>query len=1034
MNPAGFTIKNNRTSLVIYTLIMLIGVQTYFKIGRLEYPEFTIRNAMVITPYTGRTTVQVEQEVTEPLEQTLRQMPEVDKVKSTSKPGISIINVEVKEEYFDMEDIWTDLRNRVEAVRLPDGASRPIVDDDFGEQFPYLYALKSDGFSKREMKDAAEDIRDKLLEQNGVAKVEFHGDQDERIYLEFSSNELAARGLTLDGVIAALSSQNTVAASGEVSSGPERLDLITLGEFKSVEELEEYRLSAPGQSTSLRISDVFDVSREYVDPPQSLSHYNGEQVICISVSMVEGRAVTEVGERVSEAIEEIQNKLPIGLDIEVMFFQPQYVEKSIYDFVANLGQAFFFVVLVMLLFAGWRIAMIVGVLVPSAVLMCFTLMPFFDIQLEMMSIAALIIALGLLVDNAVVVSEQILVRFSEGEERKGAVIETVKGLMIPLLAASGTTIAAFSAIGLATGSVAEFTFSLFAVVSLTLLSSWLLSITVIPLFCYWFLKPLKKDTLVGRGLNRVYQPYESLLRFSLRLKWGYPVLIYVLTLVAAVGMRFVPNIFFPPNERGQFVVDFELPLGTDILETELQVNKLEDWFARENPEMVKSVSAWIGDGGPRWYLSLSPEPANPNYSFLSVITHASDPKEIAYFVEKVNRYTETNFPSARVLAKPLENGPPVGDPIQIRLYGEDMAVLYELRDKVVNVVNQVPGMVDVRDDWGAWIKQVTVDPDPVRSTRLGLNTSSIASALNLQFAGQQVTTLREGEEAIPIVLRSEADYRKRPERLPDLPIFGQTGVFPLSQVASTKIDFLPGSILREDTLRVMTIKGKVRGRFSSQALADIQPLLSELTSRGDWPVGYHIEYGGEQEESAEAQQKLAGGMPIAMSMLVLILIAQFNSMRCFAIIILTIPPMLCGVVPGLLLTGSSFGFMTMLGLLALLGIIVNNAILLIDETNLQLRQGKDLVEGIVDASKSRLRPIVMTTVTTIIGLAPLAISGGGMWSSMAWAMMFGLGFATLLTLILCPVLFYLFFKPREKRSKQPRKLKKTSTKKGKTGK
>ncbi|MDF1754469.1 MAG: efflux RND transporter permease subunit [Verrucomicrobiales bacterium] len=1034
MNPAGFTIKNNRTSLVIYTLIMLIGVQTYFKIGRLEYPEFTIRNAMVITPYTGRTTVQVEQEVTEPLEQTLRQMPEVEKVKSTSKPGISIINVEVKEEYFDMEDIWTDLRNRVEAVRLPDGASRPMVDDDFGEQFPYLFALKSDGFSKREMKDAAEELRDKLLELDGVAKVEFHGDQDERVYLEFSSNELAARGLTLDGVIAALSSQNTVAASGEISSGPERLDLITLGEFKSVEELEEYRISAPGQTTSLRISDVFDVSREYVDPPQSLSHYNGEQVICISVSMVEGRAVTEVGERVSQAINEIQNKLPIGLDIEVMFFQPQYVEKSIYDFVVNLGQAFFFVVLVMLLFAGWRIAMIVGVLVPSAVLMCFTLMPFFDIQLEMMSIAALIIALGLLVDNAVVVSEQILVRFSDGEERKGAVIETVKGLMIPLLAASGTTIAAFSAIGLATGSVAEFTFSLFAVVSLTLLSSWLLSITVIPLFCYWFLKPLKKDTLVGRGLNRVYQPYESLLRFSLRLKWGYPVLIYILTLVAGVGMRFVPNIFFPPNERGQFVVDFELPLGTDISETELQVKKLEDWFALENPDVVKSVSAWIGDGGPRWYLSLSPEPANPNYTFLSVITHTSDPKEIADFVEKVNRYTEANFPSARVLAKPLENGPPVGDPIQIRLYGEDMAVLYQLRDKVVNIVNQVPGMYDVRDDWGAWIKQVTVDPDPVRSTRLGLNTSSIASALNLQFAGQQVTTLREGEEAIPIVLRSEADYRKRPERLPDLPIFGQTGVFPLSQVASTKIDFLPGSILREDTLRVMTIKGKVRGRFSSQALADIQPVLSELTSQGDWPVGYHIEYGGEQEESAEAQQKLAGGMPIAMSMLALILIAQFNSMRCFAIIILTIPPMLCGVVPGLLLTGSSFGFMTMLGLLALLGIIVNNAILLLDETNLQIRQGKELVEGIVDASKSRLRPIVMTTVTTIIGLAPLAISGGGMWSSMAWAMMFGLGFATLLTLVLCPVLFYLFFKPREKRSKKPRKQKKKPAKKGKTGK
>ena len=1007
---------------------MLLGLQTFLNIGRLEYPEFTIRSALVITPYSGRTTLQVEQEVSEPLEQAIRQMPEVDEVRSTSKNGISIITVEVKEEYFEMEDIWTDLRTRVNGVRLPDGAGAPLVNDDFGDVFPYIYALRSDGFSYREMKDAAEDIRDALLELDGVAKVELHGDQEEKIYLEFSSHELAARGLTLDNVIAVLRAQNTVAASGDLLAAPERLDLITLGEFETLDELANYRISAPGQAVSLRISDIFDIKRAYVDPPESISHFNGERVVCIAVSMVEGLAVTKVGDQITTRLDAIGQELPIGLDLETMFYQPQYVEQSIQDFIVNLGQAFAFVIIVMLLFAGWRISMIVGVLVPSAILMCFTMMPMFDIQLEMMSIAALIIALGILVDNAVVVSEQILVRLSEGVERKKAVTETIRSLSLPLLASSATTVAAFSAIGLATGSVAEFTFSLFAVISLTLLGSWLLSLTIIPLLCYYFLKPLKRDTLIGRALNSVYKPYESFLRLALRLGIVFPLLIYLLTFGAVFGMKFVPNIFFPPNERGQFVIDFELPLGTDISETERRVKKLENWLVEENKQVVKSVSAWIGDGGPRWYISLDPEQANPNYSFLSVLTHTSDPAEIQAFVEKTNRYAESDFPSARVQAKALENGPPVGDPIQVRLYGEDMGVLYHLRDKLVAEIKQVSGMHDVRDDWGAWVKQVTVDPDPVRSNRLGLTTSSIANALDLQFAGQEITFLREGEDSTAIIIRSKSDYRERPERLPDLPIFAQTGVIPLSQVADTKIEFLPGSILREDTLRVMTVKAKVTGRFASEVLADIQPRLSNLLSSPDWPPGYYIEYGGEQESSAEAQQKLAGGMPIAMSMLALVLIAQFNSLRRFAIILLTIPPMMCGVVPGLLLTGSSFGFMTLLGLLALMGIIVNNAILLLDETNIQLSSGKILDEAIVTAAKGRLRPILMTTVTTIIGLVPLAVSGGGMWSSMAYAMMFGLGFATLLTLVLCPVLFFLFFKPRRKKQKKPKLAKKQKKK------
>ncbi len=1009
MNPAEFTLRNNRTAWTLYAVACLMGVLTFLTIGRLEYPEFTIRNAQIITEYPGRTSEQVEQEVTAPLEESIRKMAEVYQIKSTSKPGISIVSVEVHEHYFDMEDIWTDLRNRVQAVRLPSSAGKPRVNDDFGDVSPYLYALTSDGFLPREMLHYAEWLQDEIVAVDGVGKVEIYGEQEERIYLDFSSSELAAYGIDPQRLGQFVAQQNGTAASGDVLAGEERIDLVTLGEFQTLDELADYRIGFVGESSGLRLDDLVDVRRGYVEPEQPLARFNGERVICLAVTMVKGGVVTEIGEAINARIDAIRGDLPYGLEVEPMFFQPEYVSKSISDFLENLGQAFFFVVLVMFLFAGWRIAAVVGVLVPSAVLVCFALMPKFGVQLEMMSIAALIISLGLLVDNAVVVSEQILVRLSEGEDRRSAVKNAVGGLTIPLLAASGTTIAAFSPIALSEGGTSEFTYSLFAVVSLTLLSSWALSLTIIPMLCYHFLQPLKKETWIGRRLAAFYSPYERLLRVALRMRWAYPLVILVLTVFAGIGFGRVPSIFFPPNERGQFIVDFELPLGTDIAQTEAQVAELETWLMAHPEAEVKSVSSFVGDGGPRWYLSLSPEPPNPNYAFLSVLTEHDRPEKIDETITALHEYAQGAFPDARVTGKALENGPPVGDPIQIRLYGRDMETLYALRDRIVEEIRGVAGLYDVRDDWGAWVKQVTVDPDPVSASRLGLQTDTIAYALNLQFSGDTITHYREDDKAIPVVLRSQEDFRERPERLVDVPVFAGSGAVPLSHVADVSLEFLPGSILREDTLRVMTIKGRVAGRFASEALADIRPLLAELTTKDDWPNGYSIQYGGEQEESAKAQGGIAKAMPISLSFLMLILIAQFNSLRRFGIIMLTIPPMLIGVVPGLLLTGSSFGFMTMLGLIALLGIIVNNAILIIDETDRQIQvEKRSMEEGIVAAAKSRLRPILMTTLTTIIGLLPLALGGGGMWSSMAYAMMFGLGFATLLTLVLCPVLYSLF--------------------------
>lgn len=1006
MNITQIALRNNRTTFVLYAILMLVGFSTYFNIGRLEYPDFTIRNARITTQYPGRSALEVEQQVTNTIEDSIRQMAEVNNIRSTSKPGLSIVTVELKEEYFDLEPIWQDMRNLVAATPLPAGAQTPQINDDIGDVYPYVYALQGEDFTAAELADYAETLQDELLTVDGVAKVELHGKQDERIYLEFSSSQLAALGTSPMQIIEVLKSQNVVANSGTAKSGIQRLNIVTLGEFASLQELADYRLQIPASTTQVRIADIFDVKRDYVDPPRAFSHFNGKRAVCIAISMTKGSAVTKVGERIEAKRKDLQQQLPIGLEISRMFFQPQYVDASIRSFVVNLGQAFFFVVIVMFLFAGVRLALIVGILVPSATLMTFAFMPVMGVQLEMMSIAALIIALGLLVDNAVVVSEQILVRLGRGEDRLAAVTTAGKELLLPLLAASATTIAAFSPIALAKGGASEFTYSLFAVVSMTLLSSWLLSLTIIPMCCYYFLKPMKKDTLVGKQLTKLYRPYEYILRLTLRLKWAYPILIACLTLLAAFAFKYVPNIFFPPNERGQFIVDFELPLGTDIATTEEEVTRFENWLISQD-NIVKNVSSWIGNGGPRWYLSLSPEPANPNYALLSILTKTEDAVEIRSFMEQVKAYAVSHLPSARISPKTLETGPVVGDPIQIRLYGRDMNTLYAIRNEIVATISNLDGLHDVRDSWGAWVKQMDVNPNPIAASRLGLTTESLAYSINSQYTGIPVTDFREGDKSIAVIVRAKDDFREHPERLADVPIFASNDVVTLGQVTDIAITFQPGSILRENSLRMMTIKAKVNGRFASTALAEIRPLLAELAQH--WPTGYHIEYGGEEEESGKAQGNIGAAMPISIAMLAMILIAQFNSIRRFAIIMVTIPPMLIGVTPGLLVTGSSFGFMTLLGLIALLGIIVNNAILLIDEINHQLSKHDTLADAIIESCKSRLRPIILTTCTTIVGLLPLAIGGGGMWSSMAYAMMFGLGFATALTLLLCPALFCLLF-------------------------
>ncbi|MCA1809299.1 MAG: efflux RND transporter permease subunit [Lentisphaerae bacterium] len=1008
MNIAAWCIKNNRTSLTGLVLIAALGLTAYRTLPRLESPEFIIRSAMVITHLPGAAPLKVEQLVTDKLEEKLQEMPELIKIESQSMTGISLITLEVDTRYKQMAPIWQKLRNKVEDVRpvLPEGVQGPFVNDEFGDVFPLLVAITGDGYSYRELKHHADDVRGELLRQPMVAKVEIFGAQAERIFVEFSNARLAEAGLSPHQLIDMLSAQNALQPGGSARVGSERLIIETTGEFRSLEDIRRTAIHLPGHDGAVYLQDIAEIHRGFVDPPEMLTRYNGAEALLLAVSMAEGGKVTEMAAGIRRRIEELQGQMPWGVDLEVFFGQDKYVARAINDFMVNLLEAFLFVVVIMFVFTGWRTGVITGALVPMAMLMCLALMPFFGISLQQVSIAALIIALGMLVDNGVVTSENILVRLGQGEERLAAVRNAVTELWLPMLTSSLTTICAFLPIALADSDVAEYCFSLFQVVVITLLSSWVLSITFIPMLCYYLLQPTG-----GRQTfeNIFYRHYRVLLVWGLRRRALFCLLVLILFGGAIWGFRYVPSIFFPPNEREMLLVDFWLPYGTDITVTAERLARLEQHLL-EQPERVESVASFIGSGGPRWYLSLDIEQDNPNYANLVLTLSSFD--QVAGMQRDLEEFLASEFPDARCFIKQLENGPPVGAPIKVHISGKEVDDLYQVRERIAEAMARIPGMANIRDDWGEWTKKLVVDVNQDKAKQSGFSSEDVALSLQTQISGLPVTQYRENKDLIPVVMRSDRAHREDLGKLESLAIYSDAmgHNVPLLQLARAELDWQPSNIRRRNRQRSMTLMAEVQGRYASAALAEIMPVVADMEAAADWPADCRTEFGGEDAESAKAQSAIMAIVPLAAGLMALILIGQFNSIRRPAIILLTIPPMIVGIVPGLILTRAPMGFMAFLGMISLMGIIVNNAIMMIDRIEIERTHGQSPMDALVVAAQRRLRPIIVTATTTVVGLLPLSLQGGEMWRPMANTIMFGLAFSTLLTLLLCPVLYALFFK------------------------
>ena len=1030
MDITRFAIENNRVTIVCVLMLLLAGVNAFFSLPQAEDPGFIVRTAMVRTVFPGANPERVENLVTDKIEKAIQEIPELDVVRSTSKTSSSIVYVDIKESYTAMRPIWDNLRRKIADVReeLPDGIIGPFVNDEFGDVFGIIIAITAgqggDGrpeISYAEMKDIAEAARDQLLRLDDTAKVEIYGVQEERVFVEYNNARLAELGLSVVQLQQILQGRNIIIPGGSVSTGVERIELEPSGNFDNIQDLARTVISVPGRNEFLYLEDIAEVRRDYIDPPSSKFHANGLPALGIAVSKKPEGNIVSLGRQIEQLVETWNNEYPIGIDFEPVAFQTTTVERKVDEFTGNVGQAIAIVLGIMLLMLGFRTGFIVASLVPTAMVATLVILQFLEISLSQMSLAALIIALGMLVDNAIVMAESIMVEMAEGKSRVEAAVASARELRIPLLTSSLTTAAAFLPIYLAESTTGEYTGQLFTVVTVTLLCSWILALTLIPLLCVMFLK-VQPPAHGDAHETRFYRSYRRLLLGGVRHPFLALLGVIGLFVFSLQGMQYIPNIFFPPSDTPMFTAEIESPVGTAIERNEEIVYEIERFVESElmandeDQEGVTNWSSYVGVGSPRFSLTAVPEPPSPEYSFMLFNTTSRNVVET--IIPRLENFCLEQFPDILATIQPLKLGPPVLNPVEVRVSGEDIDVLFGLADSVKAKLAEMPGTKNIGDDWGQRTKKINVNINEPRARRSGITHQDIALSLLSVLSGYDATDYREGDEVIPVVVRSVAADRQDLGKLESLNVYSQTSgqSVPLKQVADLEVEWQPAKIFRRNRLKSVKIFSDVQPGLTAVEVTDqLIPWLEE--QQRSWPLGYVYDLGGEFETSGKGNRSIVEKLPIGGLIIVLLLVGQFNSIRRPLIILLTIPLSLIGVIAGLLITKSYFGFMTLLGIISLSGIVINNAIVLLDRINIEINEnGLSPARAVIEASQRRLRPILLTTMTTVGGLIPLWLGGGPMWEPMAIAIIFGLAFATMLTLGVVPVLYTLFFRVKFERA------------------
>jgi len=1007
----------------VWLTVLLLGVGGIFallNIGRLEDPTFAIKTAVVITHYPGASAQQVEEEVTLPLENALQQLPYLDNISSISSNGLSQITVNIASRYHSNElpQIWDELRRRVgDASRqFPPGVVTPFVNDDFGDVFGFFFALSGDNFTNPELAQYADQLRRELVLIPGVGKVAIGGAVPQQINVDISLPKMAARGITLGQISTLLGRVNSVANAGEIISGSESIRLHPTGEFENLDELGDMIITPPGVGAATRLRDIATLSRGLTVSPSSIYHANGRQAVTMGVSFIPGVNVIDVGHALEAKLQQMSAEKPAGINIDLFYDQAAEVGYSVNGFIINFLMALAIVIGVLLIFMGLRSGIIIALSLALNVLGTLLIMYLWGIELQRISLGALIIALSMLVDNAIVIVEGVLIARQRGSTLMTAINYVIRRSALPLLGATVIAILAFAPIGLSQDSTGEYCKSLFQVLLISLLLSWFSALTITPVMIKWWLFKGQKTADAPADADpynqRFYRLYQHMLNALLQRKAITLALMVVLLAAAIWGFGAVRQNFFPSSNTPIFFVDLWLPYGTDIAQTEKITSEIENSINGQ-PGVVTTVST-IGQGSMRFILTYSGQRQYSNYA--QIMVRMDDQRNIAALTRHVDDDIARHYPEINASTKRVMFGPSGDSAIEVRIKGPDPDRLRLIASQVDAILARDPATDSVRNDWQNRSKVIRPQYVAASGRELGVDKQDIDSALEMNFSGSRVGLYREGSDLLPVIVRPPESERQDANHLNNVLVWSQNRqqYIPLSNVVSGfALEWEDPLILRRDRSRVMTVQtdpDPLSQETSGDILARVKPDIDALPL----PHGYSIEWGGDAENSSEAQQGIFTTLPLGFLVMFIITILMFSSVKNAVAIWLTVPLALIGVTPGFLLTGIPFGFMALIGLLSLSGMLIRNGIVLVEEIE-QQKEHKAQYQAIVDAATSRLRPILLTAFTTVLGLAPLLRDV--FFQSMAVVIMFGLGFATVLTLLVLPVI-YACFHPTERERPQ----------------
>ncbi len=1002
LNLSEWALKHQQMVAFLLLLLSVAGILAYNSLGQKEDPEFTIKTMVVQTYWPGSSAQQMADQVTDLMERKLQGVAEIDYMSTYVKPGETQIKINLREAVppSRVPDVWYQVRKKLGDIRasLPQGVQGPFYNDEFGDTFGNMYAVTGDGFDYADLRKMADAARNEFLRVADVNKVELLGKQEEKIYVETSTAKLASLGLDPALIAATLAQTNAVAAAGTVQTTSEQVRLTVSGEFDSVENIRAIGIRA-GQRT-FRLGDIADVRRGFAEPAVARMRFNGQQALGLAVSMRKGGDVIHLGQQLDATVKRIQASLPVGVQLHAVSDQPHVVAHSVHEFKKSLAEAVLIVLAVSFFSLGVRTGLVVALCIPLVLGMTFLVMYMLGIDLQRISLGALIIALGLLVDDAIIAVEMMALKLEQGWDKFRAATYAYTATAFPMLTGTLITAAGFLPVGFAKSGTGEYVYSLFQVVGIALILSWVVAVVFTP---YIGFKLLKEEPHAHHDEDAVYQrgfylKFRHVVDFCLRhrgLVIGFTLLLFAGSLML---FKAVPQQFFPASDRGELMVDMWMPKASTFEASEREVRQLET-LLKGDPD-IEAVTSFVGDGAPRFYLPLDVQTPNLNLGEMMVMTKGGEARERV--VVKLRQLFEQRFANVRGRVNRLENGPPVGYPVQFRVFGNDPAKVREIAARAGAIVRANPHVRAVNEDWGERVKRVRVDVDQDKARALGVSSIQIKTALEASLSGTPITQYREDDQAIAVMARLVAAERTDLNNLKDAKIYLRDGKFvPVSQVARLSLDSEESELWRRNRIPTLTVRADIEGAQAPDVTGALWPKLEAMNK--DLPLGYGIEVGGAAESSAKAQHSVFAVMPVTLIAVLVLLMIQLQDMKKMVLVLLTAPLGLIGVAAIMAAFRIPFGFVAMLGVIALAGMIIRNSVILVVQIDQDVEQGVPLWTAIVESAVRRLRPIVLTALAAILAMVPLTESV--FWGPMAWAIMGGLAVATLLTLLFLPALY-----------------------------